>query len=137
MRIDKKKHMFNFDFILLSMKNKNIQLISKTSNGRIYICSSCANIHIEYKNLSFSFTKEEYDSFKKYFSTIDGEYWESRNKDSFHDRKIQIPIGHKNFKIAMNSIEVYELKVLLSDEKSGENRFDLLGSHALEMISVN
>ncbi len=119
------------------MKNKSIQLINRTTNGKVFKCSKCTNIHLEYKNLSFNFTKDEYVKFKNYFLTIDGEYWENLNKNSFYDRKIMIPIGHKNFMISMNSVEVYELKALFSEKKQHEKRVDLSSFNILNAISVN
>ncbi len=119
------------------MMDNKIQIISQTTNGKIYKCSKCANIHMEYKNLYFKFSQKEYLSFKEFFFTIDGEYWEKRNKGCFSKRKIMIPISHRNFMIALNSIEVYELKALFTDEKSGEKRFKLTNLSVFENISVN
>ena len=116
---------------------KNIKLISKTVNGRIYKCLRCNNIQIEYKNLSFSFSHKEYQSFKDYFLTIDGEYWENINKNTHHERKVLIPIGHRNVMIAMNSVEVHELKALFSGKKNGEKRFEIGHQGIFEKVLLN
>ncbi len=89
--------------------------ISQTENGIIFKCASCSKIHIVYKNLNFNFDKEEYEKFAKYFEELNGHYWEYLNKKSPYQRKIQLPIGLKNFNILLNNDELREIKQLFAD----------------------
>jgi hypothetical protein len=88
--------------------------INQTENGKVFKCSSCNKIHIEYKNLNFNFDNKEYLHFAKYFQKLDGQYWEYLNRESPYQRKIQVPIGHKNLNILLSNTELQELKLLFS-----------------------
>ena len=90
------------------------KIINQTENGKIFRCESCNKIHIEYKNLNFNFKEKEYLDFAKYFQKLDGQYWEYLNRESPYQRKIQVPIGHKNLNILLSNTELQELKSLLS-----------------------
>lgn len=57
-----------------------MDILSKTKNGQVYICNKCSKIHIEYGNLNFNFTKQEFDDFADYILTLDGAYWEEKIK---------------------------------------------------------
>lgn len=86
--------------------------INQTENGKIFRCSSCNKIHIEFKNINFNFNDEEYRYFTEYISELNGEEWEYQNRGSNYSRKIVLPINHRNVKILMNSYELQELKQL-------------------------
>ena len=89
-------------------------LINKTINGQIFKCDSCEAIHIEYKNLSFNFSVQQFDNFADYLSKLDGKKWEEKNKNSSYKRKIIIPIGHKSFNVLLNNEELQELNSLFN-----------------------
>lgn len=88
--------------------------INQTENGKIFKCSDCNQIHIEFKNLNFNFNEDEFKKFAHYFSELDGQYWESMNVNVQFRKKIIIPIGHKNLNILLNNEELQELKFLFS-----------------------
>ncbi len=81
-----------------------ITVINKTKNGRIYKCNECNSTHIEYKNLNFSFTSEQYSIFLDYISDL----------ETTIDLKEKIIIWvDKNLKITLNNNELLEFKALL------------------------
>ncbi len=96
-------------------------MINQTENGKIFKCSKCDKIHIEYKNLNFSFTYKEYESFAAYIKDLDGKNWEDSNHDSLYSRKIMISILHDNFNILLHNYELEELKFLLSEKKDNND----------------
>jgi hypothetical protein len=120
------------------MEGCKFNMLSQTPNGMIFKCQTCDRLHIEYKNLNFNFTKKEFDFFRKYFLSLDAEYWENVNRQSFYKRKIMVPIGHKNFTALFSSEEISEIKILFgrSTHQQGEN--DFLNFDAIEgNLSLN
>ena len=89
-------------------------LINKTINGQIFKCDSCEAIHIEYKNLCFNFSIQQFDDFADYISKLDGGKWENKNKNTPYKRKIIISIGHKSVNILLNNEELQELNNLFN-----------------------
>ncbi len=89
-----------------------MSILSKTKNGKVYICTKCNNIHIEFGNLNFNFNQKEFNRFSNYILDLDGEHWEKENEKSPFNRKILIPIGHKNFNILLSLSELLEMKEL-------------------------
>jgi len=100
------------------------KLINKTENGRVFKCSNCGAIHVEYKNLNFNFSEEQYQHFAKYINELDGSEWEYKNRNSYYRRKIIIPIGHKNFNVLLNNNELQELKQLFNEKKQKNSVFE-------------
>ena len=94
-----------------------MQIINRTINGTIFKCDQCENIHIEYNNLSFSFSAAEYNFFVDYFRRIKEDYWEKINAGSPFSKKIIIPVQHRNITLLMNAQEVKEMRILLGIEK--------------------
>ncbi|ALO17341.1 hypothetical protein L21SP5_03744 [Salinivirga cyanobacteriivorans] len=68
-----------------------MEIISQTINGKIFKCTSCSAIHIEYKNINFNFSQIQYNHFKKIILKIDGKEFEERNRHTVYRRKIIIP----------------------------------------------
>ena len=99
-------------------------IINQTQNGKVFRCSGCNKIHIEYKNLNFNFDDEEYKNFACYFMELDGPYWESVNSHVSFRKKIIVPVGHKNLNMLLNNSELEELKQLFS--RPITNQFELL-----------
>ncbi len=108
-------------------------LFSKTENGKVFICSKCNQIHVEYKNLNFNFSQKDYIYFTNYFLKIKADEWEYKNKDTFYKRKIIIPLGHKNFNMMLNKEELIELKELLSS-KNHQSQLELISTSFLNFI---
>jgi len=92
--------------------------INATPNGTISFCNKCNNYNIEYKNLYFTFSKDEYDQFKSYFASIDAQYWENRNAKTTHKRKVIVPIGSRKLVTVFNTHEIEELKRLFDYRKT-------------------
>ncbi|MDD2245569.1 MAG: hypothetical protein PHI70_03180 [Proteiniphilum sp.] len=88
------------------------QIINKTPFGIVFKCSKCGKIHIEFNNINFNFSLEEFREFSSYLNQLDGEYWEAKNKDSLFQRKIRIPIG-KTLCLLLTSKELSALRNLL------------------------
>lgn len=103
------------------MRNTTPIIIQKTNNGKVFKCFKCNLIHIEFKNLNFNFTDSQYKHFAEYIMKINGEEWESRNKDSSYSRKILIPVGSQNINIMFNNEELTELKCLLDMHQLNSN----------------
>ncbi|MGQ1889748.1 DUF6686 family protein [Thermophagus sp. OGC60D27] len=94
-----------------------MKIINKTTNGTIFRCNQCNNIHIEYNNLSFSFSPSQFNFFVDFFKNIKANHWEKMNAASPYSRKIIIPVHHRNITLLMNAQEVKEMRVLLGIEK--------------------
>ncbi len=77
------------------------------------MCETCEKIHIEFKNLNFIFAPDEFKFFQNYFRNLNEYHWESINEKSQYDRKIMIPIGHRNFTMLFHVEEVQEIRKLL------------------------
>ena len=95
--------------------------INKTQNGQIFKCDKCNAIHIEYKNLNFNLSDEQFEHFSEYITKLDGKKWEEKNKNTLFKRKIIIPIGHQSFRVLLNIKELEELKRLFSTKKQKPN----------------
>lgn len=89
-----------------------MEVLSRTKNGQVYICKKCNMIHIEYGNLNFNFSKKEFEEFANYIINLDGAFWQDENKYAPFNRKIIIPIGHKNFNVLLSLAELNEMKSL-------------------------
>ena len=100
--------------------------INQTENGKIFRCSSCNKIHIEFNNLNFNFNDKEYAHFANYFLKLNGKYWEEINLYSNFKRKIIVPVGHKNVNFLLNNKELQELKQLLSKSKINFKKIELI-----------
>lgn len=114
------------------MGNCKLYVISRTLNGKIFHCHTCNKIHIEYKNLNFNFSEDEFIFFKDYFLKLDPEKWEKINRDTCYCRKVMIPIGHKNFTAMFHAAEIYELKELFKKTRNRYNEDDLIKLKEIE-----
>ncbi len=88
--------------------------LSRTANGKIFMCSHCDKLHIEYNNFEFSFNPKEFNYFTDCINRIDGEYYEALNSNSPYSRKVIVPIGHRNISMLLSRSELNELKQLLN-----------------------
>lgn len=109
------------------------RIMNQTENGKVFRCSACNKIHIEYKNLNFNFNEEEYENFSSYFMELDGHYWESVNSQVSFRKKIIVPVGHKNLKVLLNNSELEELKILFS--RGSTNHLNLLTHFNYKLIN--
>ena len=120
------------------MANCTLHVMSQISSGKIFKCLTCDKFHIEYKNLNFVFSKAEFENFRDYFLKLDAEYWECLNKDTFYNRKIMVPIGHRNFTALFNIEEIYELKSLFLSIQQHKQNNEFLNTKNIEArLSIN
>lgn len=95
-----------------------LNIISKTKNGIVFLCKDCDKYRVQFNNLDFSFNDQEYFCFSEYISGIDLGHFEHHFNDELHGKKIPIPIGHKNLVLVLNSNELKELQMLFSHTKT-------------------
>jgi hypothetical protein len=120
------------------MKECKLQVLSQTVNGKIFRCQTCDKIHIEYKNLNFTFSDDEFTFFRDYFLKLDPEKWVKVNRNTIYCRKIMVPIGHNNFMAMFHAPEVYELKALFRNIKKKAGPFNLIKlEHFEAQLSLN
>ncbi len=93
------------------------KVLNRTTHGKVYVCSKCDKLHIEFNNFAFSFKEKEYEYFSECLNRVDGEYYESLNYNSPYSRKIIIPIGHKNVSMLLSKVELREFVQLLNFDK--------------------
>lgn len=92
---------------------KTFGIINRTKHGKIFSCSACNKIHIEFNNLNFSFTEYEYNYFRNFIKNIDELYWENKNQHTPYTRKIIVPIDHNSVSTIFSCEEIRELRILL------------------------
>ncbi|MFT4752679.1 MAG: hypothetical protein ACI9GM_001191 [Salibacteraceae bacterium] len=88
-------------------------LINKTENGILFFCNGCKLLHLEFKNISLNFTKQQLNDFYEHVEKLDGSSWELANQSSPFRRKIVIPLFNGNFNFMINLEELIELKNLI------------------------
>lgn len=114
------------------------QIIAETINGKIFKCSKCNAIHIEYKNLNFNFNDKDFKKFVRYIQNLDGIEWETCNANSCFRRKILLPVGSGYFYALFNNEELEEFKQLVNIEhrKKEEKYEQTIKAGNLEFISM-
>lgn len=90
-----------------------MEVINRTTNGVLVYCAKGRSYQLEFGNLFFQFTENELEHFKKYLDKINGEYYESLNRDTPGNRKIflRLPVQCVYFALYMN--ELCELRSLI------------------------
>ena len=99
------------------MANTKEKVYSLSINGKVYKCAACGNIHFDFKNLSFSFSKEEFNQFRNYFLSLNEEYWAELNEHVGSDKPIRVPIHHKNLLLSFSVEEIKEIKALFAAKR--------------------
>ncbi len=88
--------------------------------------------------MKFTFERKEFEQFRKYFLNLEPEYWESLNKNSVYNRKIMVPIGHKNVVTMFNTSEIYEIKSMLYNMFKGNKLSEFINVDTMnENINLN
>lgn len=120
------------------IRREEEEIINQTINGKVYRCTTCNKIHVDYKNLSFTFNKPEYQNFSQYMKKLDGEYWAQKNEEHSGNRKIMIPINHQNLILNFSMAEIVELKDLLASQINAGSNFKWITTHCMNFqISDN
>ncbi|ADV43819.1 DUF6686 family protein [Bacteroides helcogenes] len=88
-------------------------ILKQTSNGFISFCSKCNAYNLEFGNLFFRFTEDEFQHFCRYISSIDGEYYQRMNQNMRNARKIFLRMPLQGFYCALHREELEELKRLV------------------------
>lgn len=101
-----------------------------TVNGHVFTCNNCKKIHFEFNQFGIDFSSIDIvKNFYKQLVSIDGRKFESLNESTGYNRKIHIPFPNTAIKMMLSSIDLEELKILLStfikdyESKEEESRF--------------
>ena len=89
------------------------EILKRTTNGFISFCTKCHAYHVEFGNLFFTFTEDEFEHFCQYINSIDGEYYQELNKDMKNARKIFLRMPVKGFYCALYPDELKEMRRLI------------------------
>jgi len=88
--------------------------IYSTDKGQVVRSVPDNDIIIEFGNLSWKLSLLQFSMLKKFVLSIDGEYYENLNENSFYRRKIRIPIKGTNLSILLSLEDLEDLKKLFS-----------------------
>lgn len=116
----------------------NMRIVNhRTENGRIFRCSSCNKIHIEFNNLNLNFTDEEFQHFSQYILSIDGIEWTHRNRNLKYNRKIVLQLfNNSSANILLNIAELEEFKSLILNKSITGNSINLINTIDLETPAI-
>lgn len=109
---------------------KNIKVISEVKKGQLFVNETCNLYYLNYNNLLFELTPQEFDALRNYVCNIEMDYWEHKYSGSNLSRKIPIPSTQQNLYLMFNRKEIEDLKSLLMDPNYDESR--LLKTHEIE-----
>lgn len=90
-----------------------IKILAKGKSGVLSLCDQCAIFHLEFNNVYFEFTQEQFKHFREYVLNIDADYWEDRYSCNAIRRKIPIPSMQENLVLMFNKQEIKQLTALL------------------------
>lgn len=90
-----------------------MEIISRTRNGLIAYCGHCKVYQLEFGNLFFRLSESSFDYFRNYVVSIDGAYYEHRNKRMTCTRKIFLRLPAENVYFCVCASELEELKRLV------------------------
>lgn len=113
------------------MNQTDIKILSKSVNGQLYKCSSCNQIHIEFKNFLFAFNSNEYIFFRNSFINLDPHVVSKKNKDILQNGKLKISLGHKNMIALFSLEELQEIKQLLGWHPKYEHAIKFITSKSI------
>lgn len=99
-----------------------MEIISRTRNGMITYCGHCKAYKLEFGNLFFCLSESSFAYFRNYVVSIDGDYYEHRNRRMMCIRKIFLHLPAENIYFCVCASELEELKrlVLLQAPCEGE-----------------
>ncbi len=92
----------------------NNLILNETEKGRIFLCSFCNGIHVEFGNISLKFEVEEFKSFKELLEAIDINN-PFKGSMCINDKgKIMFATGLPEVVLLFDPYEIEELKKLVS-----------------------
>ncbi|OUS02554.1 hypothetical protein A9Q86_03365 [Flavobacteriales bacterium 33_180_T64] len=104
----------------------NIRTISIVKSGELSICENCNVYHLEFNNIYFEFTIQQFKQFKDYLDAIEIGFWERKYTCSKMKRKIPIPSIQNNLVLMFNRQEIKELQCLFSLDANSSTKLLLL-----------
>jgi hypothetical protein len=120
------------------MSTSNFNILNKTENGKIYLCSSCNSIHFEFKNIVINFSSQEFKIFTYYFDKLKIELLEPIDSDSLLNQRVIILPRNDMIKLKLNNEEIEEIRSLLKFTKQPGNHFQRFILKSLQFsISMN
>lgn len=111
-----------------------MEIISRTRSGSIAYCGHCKVYQLEFGNLFFRLSETSFECFRNYVVSIDGTYYERRNRRMSCNRKIFLHLPADNVYFCVCAAELEELKrlVLLQDPCEGNFTEEIL-THDLSL----
>lgn len=95
----------------------NLEILSIVKSGELSFCKECHIYHLEFNNIYFEFTVQQFEYFRAYLLGIDSQFWEQKYACASFKRKIPIPSMQDNLVLMFNRQEIEELKILIRSEK--------------------
>ncbi len=89
--------------------------INETRKGRLFVCTLCNGIHLEFGNVSLKFDQKEFIEFRKHLGNLD---INNSNKKLYMNEKGKIVFvtSHPEIVLLFAREEVEEIKSLILDE---------------------
>lgn len=97
--------------------NLDTNIINKTLNGVICKCEDCKSYQIEFKNILFNLSYNDFDVFTNYIIELNNKNAYSEKFSSAFNRTIAIPTHNKSLYFILNHQELNELAFLFSFNK--------------------
>lgn len=86
----------------------------QSANGQIFLCGKCDKIHVEFNGIGIDFANQFHlQAFYRYLKSIDGVYYEEKNRNKNYRRKILIPIPESKCKMLLTNGELTEFRQLI------------------------
>ena len=96
----------------------------QSANGQIFLCDKCDKIHVEFNGIGIDFTNQFHlQAFYRYLKSIDGEYYEKKNRNKTYRRKIIIPLPDSKGKLLFTNGELIEFRQLIFNFLGKADRF--------------
>ncbi|MFV0471251.1 MAG: DUF6686 family protein [Paludibacteraceae bacterium] len=112
-----------------------MKLINSTPNGQIFICTCRNRVHLEFGNIFFNLSVNEFKKYREYVNSIDYKFYIDKNKNAQNRRKLLLHTGQQGSYMALNVAEFLELKGLISlKQRTGKIE---ISTFALENINLN
>ena len=85
-----------------------------SENGRLFICSSCRKIHLEFGNLAMDFhSKTKLKELLNFLNTVHANHFENEVLSNNSRRQILVPFTNSSIKLLLSDEEINELTNLI------------------------
>lgn len=86
----------------------------QSANGQIFLCDKCDKVHVEFNGIGIDFANQFHlQAFYRYLKSIDGAYYEEKNREKQYRRKIVIPLPESKGKMLFTNGELMEFRQLI------------------------